>query len=330
VRWREADSFAGLSPTQRRFVTTTDDAGKTRVVFANGEAGARLPTGIENLKAVYRRGIGKPGNVRAGQISLLSTRPLGVKEVINPLRASGGANREGRDQARVNAPLAVKALDRLVSTRDYQDFARTFAGLGKAYATELTDGRRSVVHVTIAGAEDIPIDDESELVLNLRRALRDFGDAFLPVIVARRALLLLVVSARLRILEDYLWESVVTAARRALLDAFGFERRELGQDVARSEITSVMQAVPGVAYVDLDALGALPETVPGDDGERLQTPEEIADAVEAILTRELTNNRPIARVLARVAEFTGLKVRPAEIAVLSPDVPATLVLNQLT
>ena len=106
-------------------------------------SGARLPTGAANVKAVYRRGIGKGGNVRAGQITLLSTRPLGVKEVINPLRASGGADKEGRDQARRNTPLAVMALDRLVSTRDYADFARTFAGIGKALATEATDGARA-------------------------------------------------------------------------------------------------------------------------------------------------------------------------------------------
>ena len=36
----------------------------------------------------------RAGNVKAEQISLLSTRPLGVKEVINPLPASGGADRE--------------------------------------------------------------------------------------------------------------------------------------------------------------------------------------------------------------------------------------------
>lgn len=330
VRWREADGFAGLTPTQRRFITKTDDEDRTRVVFGNGHVGARLPTGVENVKVVYRRGIGKPGNVRAGQISLLSTRPLGVKDVLNPLRASGGADRENLDQARENVPLAVRALDRLVSTRDYQDFARTFAGIGKAHATELTDGRRSVVHVTIAGADDIPIDEGSDLLLNLRRALREFGDPIQPVVVARRALLLLVVSARIRILDDYLWEPVVTTARSALLERLGFARRDLGQDVTRSEVVSLIQDVPGVAYVDLDAFGALAETVPDPNGERLQTPQEIADAIAGILTREVTNNQPIPRVAARLAEFTGRDIRPAEIAVLSPDVSATLVLNQLS
>ena len=111
IEWHETDSLAGLSSTGRNLITKTDDEGKTTLTFGNGREGARLPTGVENIKAEYRNGIGKPGNVKAGQITLLMTRPLGVREVINPLRASGGADKESRDQARKNAPLAVKALD---------------------------------------------------------------------------------------------------------------------------------------------------------------------------------------------------------------------------
>ena len=77
--------LVGLGPRDRRFVTATDDDDNTAVVFGNGREGARPPTGIENVRAVYRSGIGKGGNVKADQISLLSTRPLGAKEVVNPL-----------------------------------------------------------------------------------------------------------------------------------------------------------------------------------------------------------------------------------------------------
>ena len=131
VEWHETDSLAGLHATDRNFVTKTDYDSKTSVIFGNGREGARLPTGIENIRAEYRNGIGKGGNVNAEQISLLATKPLGVKEVINPLRASSGADRENRDQARKSAPLAVMPLDRLVSVRDYKDFARLYAGIGK-------------------------------------------------------------------------------------------------------------------------------------------------------------------------------------------------------
>src|SRR4030095_15963226 len=131
------------------------------------------PTGVLNVNSTYPRGIGKPGNVKANQVSLLQTKPLGVKSVINPLAASGGADREDRDTARENAPLAVMALDRLVSLQDYGDFTRTFAGIAKASARLLSDGHRQLVHLTIAGADDIPIDPVSDLYKNLLIALRE-------------------------------------------------------------------------------------------------------------------------------------------------------------
>ncbi|MCV4771304.1 hypothetical protein OFC10_35250, partial [Escherichia coli] len=75
-----------------------------------------------------------------------------------------------------NAPKAVLALDRLVSVQDYADFASSFAGVGKALAREISAGGRQLVHVTIAGADDIPIDPSSDLYRNLYQALRDLGD----------------------------------------------------------------------------------------------------------------------------------------------------------
>jgi hypothetical protein len=93
LKWLEAAHLAGLGRTDRRYTLRTDDDGKTSVVFGDGVRGARLPTGRENITASYRNGIGKPGNVGANRISLLASRPLGVKGVINPIRASGGAQR---------------------------------------------------------------------------------------------------------------------------------------------------------------------------------------------------------------------------------------------
>jgi hypothetical protein len=315
VEWHETDTLAGLGPTDRNFITRTDDDAKTTVVFGNGTHSARPPTGIENITAVYRNGIGKSGNVKAEQVSLLATRPLGVKGVINPLRASGGADKESRDQARRNTPLAVIALDRLVSTDDYAAFARTFAGIGKASAVRLSDGHRQLVHLTIAGADDIPIDTTSDLYHNLHRALRDYGDPYLPIDIAVRELLALIISAKVRVLPDYQWESVAHDIRAALLDAFSFERRELGQSVFLSEVISVIQQVTGVAYVDVDVLESLSET-------------EIVDTVNLkAKLDQLQRADYIHAELARVA--ADKRILPAQLAYLTPAVPATLTLNPL-
>ena len=77
--------------------------------------GARLPSGQENVRAKYRKGIGLEGLVKAGQLSMLLTRPLGVKGVINPLDAGGAQDPEQIDDARANAPLKVLTLERVVS-----------------------------------------------------------------------------------------------------------------------------------------------------------------------------------------------------------------------
>ena len=43
----------------------------------------KLPTGAENVAAVYRSGVGLAGMVPADALSLLQTRPLGVRGVTN-------------------------------------------------------------------------------------------------------------------------------------------------------------------------------------------------------------------------------------------------------
>ncbi len=340
VQWHEADTLAGLGPKDRKFITRTDDAGKTAVIFGNGEQGARLPTGLSNVTSIYRNGIGKSGNVKAGQISLLQSRPLGVKAVINPLSASGGTDKENRDQARENAPLAVMALDRLVSVPDYADFSRTFAGIGKAVARKLSDTKRQLVHVTIAGAEDIPIDVTSDLYQNLLLALRKFGDPDLPVQVQLRELIVLVLSAKVRLAADYQWEPVATQIRATLLDDFGFQKRALGQPALLSEIIRAIQNTEGVEYVDVDAFGGVPEKQAQTDGTRqLLTLEQIAAAVQQIVNpraasilRKNTGRAefvPTSRVDSNLADFENGAPRPAQLALFTDAVPDTLILNQI-
>ncbi|HEX6925952.1 MAG TPA: putative baseplate assembly protein [Longimicrobiaceae bacterium] len=345
VRWPEQETLLGLEGNERGYTTRTDDEGNTTVIFGDGLRGARLPTGVENVTAVYRAGIGKGGNVGANEISVLATRPLGVKEVINPQRASGGADPESRDQARRNVPVAVLALDRLVSVRDYADFARVFAGIGKASAASISDGRRQVVHLTIAGADDIPIDPTSELYRNLLLALSRFGDPNVPLVVAPRELVILFLSARVKVGADYLWALVEPKIRAALLEALGFDRRDLGQDVRLSEVISVIQSVEGVEFVDVDLLDGIAESDVVDPEGTLD-PEALAARLEALAAATgatstgssvcTSARQPRQRVTVELARIDpsitdpDRRIRPAQIAYLNPELPDTLVLTEVT
>lgn len=254
VLWREAESFLGLEATERAFVTRRADDGKVTLQFGDGRTGARPATGVENLRAQYRVGLGLSGNVRAGQLSLLLSRPLGVSSVNNPLPATGGDDPESRDQARQNAPLTVLTLDRIVSLRDFEDFARAFAGIGKAQAEWVWSGARRVVFLTLAGPAGqqlLPGQPPLTLLLDAINAAREPSQ---HVEVGPHSARPFRISVRILLKDDYLAEPVYAAVSAALLDAFSFARREFGQSVTPSQVLAVMQAVPGVAAVDLDAL----------------------------------------------------------------------------
>ena len=332
VRWREVDALLNLAPGAQGFITRRDDDEKTSVLFGDGKQGARLPTGQENILAIYRNGIGRAGNVRAMQISLVTDKPLGVKAVSNPLRASGGADRDTRDQARRNAPLAVMALDRLVSVPDYADFARTFAGIGKAVATRLTHGRRQFIHVTIAGVDDAPIDLDSDLYQNLIDAYRRNGDPHLPVHVQIRTLRPLVIHAKVGVASEYPWETVAPQIRAVLFDTFGFEYRELGQDVFKSTVIAAIQNVRGVRYslVEIavltedqiiDSLQPQVESSPEKVGAEAVRPPNIFGLGDKVNSLRADQNIPIA-----LASAVG-QIRPAELAYLLPTVPEALLLE---
>jgi len=56
--WRPVTSFYGAAPNDRIYMCLMDDDGNTWVQFGDGKTGARLPAGVDNVKLIYRTGIG--------------------------------------------------------------------------------------------------------------------------------------------------------------------------------------------------------------------------------------------------------------------------------
>lgn len=254
VLWDESPTLYRVPPSERTFVTRRTDDQKTTAQFGDGVTGARLSSGVENVTATYRVGLGLGGMVKAKQISLLLTRSLGLKEVVNPLPASGAADAETRDEARENAPFTVLTLDRIVSMQDFEDYARAYPGIGKAQAAWLWQGEHKIVHITIAGADGGPISTVSALYKNLRLSMENVRDPGPGVQIASFVPLSFNVQAKLLVTRGYLTDKVQAAVTAAVLDAFSFHRRAFGQAVTKSELYSVMQGVEGVDAVDLDQL----------------------------------------------------------------------------
>ncbi len=254
VLWEESASLYGLTRRDEKYTVRIEDGGTANVLFGDGISGARLPTGEYNVTAIYRSGTGLSGQVDAGLLTLLKTRPLGVKGVTNPLAATGAADPESMDNARTNAPLTVRTLDRIVSLQDYEDFARTFSGIGKAQAVALWSGEHHLVHLTIAGADGKPVDPASDLYENLVDAMEAVRDPAQMVRVDQYDSLLFNLKAGLVIDARYIAADVLTDAEAALKDAYAFAKRFFGQPVTAAEAVTILQGVEGVIAVDLDQL----------------------------------------------------------------------------
>lgn len=260
ILWDEEKSLYWLDRKNRAFITQLADDGTVTVRFGDGKTGARLPTGSENVTATYRVGTGMQGMVKASQLSLLISRPLGVQGVINPLAPTGADEPEKLENARQNAPMKVLTLDRVVSLTDYEDFSRAFSGIGKASAVWLWSGEIRYVHITIASADGKVVDPTSDTYKNLWKAIDESKDPVVQFRIDTFTLLSFDISARILVNEKYIRDKVFAAVKDALINAFSFANRNFGQPVAESEINAVIQGVEGVVAVDLneDALKKIP------------------------------------------------------------------------
>jgi hypothetical protein len=187
-------------------------------------------------------------------LSLLKKRPFGVRSVTNPVAASGAADPEKLENARTNAPLTVLTLDRIVSLQDFEDFARAFAGIGKAQAVSLWNGESYLVHITLADDDGDPVTDDTKSKLG--DAIDNARDPSVDVMLDNYERLTFALEATVQYDAAYLADKVHAQIEDALGKAFSFDERSFGQPVTAAEIYAAIHQVEGVIAVDLDALYA--------------------------------------------------------------------------
>ena len=309
VAWAEQPSLYAAEPNDANFVVRIADDGAATVRFGDGKHGARLPTGQENVTATYRVGIGQAGEVGAGALTLLKTRPLGVRSVTNPVAAGGAEDPEPLASARTNAPQTVLTLDRIVSLQDFTDFANAFAGVGKAQAVAIRQGERLLIHLTIADASGNPVQPGDALFLNLRDAIDAARDPAAMVELASFTPLTFRLKATVQYASRYLETDVRTALEAALRAAFAFAQREFGQPVTSAEIMEVVHGVAGVIALDLDELAYV--VAP-----QATATQKLQGLVKALQPRNVTADALLPAHTARVA---GKQIQPAELLLLDQN-----------
>ena len=347
VRWDEREQLHDAGRDEQCYVTHVSDQQMTSVVFGDGEHGVRPPTGQDNIRAVYRSGLGTGGNVKSAQIDQVVGGPLGVKGVSNPLPATGGTEPDAVSHVRARAPLAVTAMDRLVSTQDYADFALNFGGIGRATA----ERRGRVVHVTVAGTVPDPLPRDGLLLRNLEQALRLAGDPSQQFELHPHRPSLLVIVAKVAIDPRREWALVEWEVRKVVGDTFHFERADFSKDAFLSSLIATIQGVAGVEYVDVDTFDAVQSTeaqiltkklaglslrprieARGLESAPVPGPPADGDPVNAANGRDANDARGRTEPPGGGSpngNSAAMELVGAELIYLTPDVPDTLILEQI-
>ncbi|MCR2815097.1 putative baseplate assembly protein [Microbacterium jiangjiandongii] len=152
--WTEVEHFGAPPPQGAETHLYTVDRAEGVITFApaaqiadptTGElttqplALAEVPAPGRRILAWYRHGGGANGNVAAGTLTVLKDAVPGVT-VTNPAAATGGRDRETLENAMIRGPQSIHTLDRVVTARDYEQFAvAASGGVSRARAVTRAD-----------------------------------------------------------------------------------------------------------------------------------------------------------------------------------------------
>jgi predicted phage baseplate assembly protein len=246
VEWIEVQSFFGQLSNAQVFITHEDDQGKTHVIFGDGEFGARLPTGINNIIASYRYGSGAdiPG---MGTLTVVLKPQPGLQSIRNPVAVGEGSDPDPSAKLRRLASRSVLTFNRAVSAEDYEAIAAQAPGVTRAKAALAFDPVEQRPRVTVW------VGDDAEAVAAARTAITSAADPnrFPAILLARRVQVSLTVSLVIDSRRNN--QPVLNAVRIALLDPdnglLGLNALEIGQPIYDSQLYAACVAVPGVLAV---------------------------------------------------------------------------------
>jgi hypothetical protein len=150
IQWQERDDFLNSSPNDHHYVTSLNENGSIKITFGDGIRGSTLPTGVDNIHAQYRVGMGFKGNLQPNTPLVPQENNPAIKSVSIPAGSYGGAEKILTQQKRNYRPH-ILTLGRAVSLEDYSNIATTFGEISKARAYMIMkDGLETVVLI-VAG-----------------------------------------------------------------------------------------------------------------------------------------------------------------------------------
>ncbi|WP_321822938.1 baseplate J/gp47 family protein [Pyramidobacter piscolens] len=265
--WNAVDGFADSADTDRVYMTELDGQGIAWIIFGDGEHGM-IPPANSLIKASYSVGIGAAGNVAAGSIIKLRTLLVDGNgdradvSVTNASAASGGAEPETIDHAKLYAPRFFETQDRCVTESDYETAAIAFndpqsgrVAKARAVVTQQTgDANIVTVYILTYSAKTWQASTPSEALKNsLQVFLQERAMLTTVVDVKNGKTQAVDITASIKVQHGFEWESVKSDMIAALHGFFDVNLRDIGQSVRFSDLNSLLDDIQGVEWVEFTA-----------------------------------------------------------------------------
>jgi hypothetical protein len=266
--WKRFPSLFDRPPTTEIYIVREDSNGESWVQFGDGKTGARLPSGLNNIIATQRTGIGAYGalkpdtTVQGGKLDRLDK--IWLSDI-----ATGGEQPETGANAKAAAPGKIQSLGRLVSLQDFEQETLAIQGVSKAAAIwePIQNAPMVVLTVLMERGREQEI-QEVRQILNTYNRCR--GAQRFPIYVRPGKLRYVYLDVTIGIDPTFRPELVKRDIQIAIgifgeegngIDGtaglFGLRHRQFGEPEYETRIAATIQNVGGVVWVRVSAFGLL-------------------------------------------------------------------------
>lgn len=269
--WTYAATLFDRDPDEEIYIVREDADNNSYVQFGDGKTGARLPTGFENVTAVFRTGTGAFGALQEGT-KVQGGKLEGLDKIQMPDVSSGGSEPEDGANARDAAPARVQSLDRLVGLKDFESEVSAISGVARARAAwQLVNNIPAVVITVLmqtGRAEEI--DPVSQVIRNYNICRGPNRHAVI-VEQGRRQFVRVEVdvafdpSFRQELVKEDIAAALGTNSGKTKNEAdnlyglFGLKHRQFEQPEYANTIVGIVQGVPGVKWAIVRVFERLPD-----------------------------------------------------------------------
>lgn len=257
--WTIVGNFIESSATDKVYRIYTDENDITTVEFGDGVKGKIPDAGVGNIVFKYRVGGGVEGNqVGPNKLTRFPAQHTFVDSVTNPLRPSGGQEKESVETAKVNAPASLISMERAVRHDDYAVQAMKVSGVSSASASR--DSRSPLIEiVTLAayGENLVPTGTWNKWTQTGSGLLGQVGEHLLtlctiPIILDIRSCRPIYANVAFEVffIRTIHIEDGLAAVRNTIRDYFSSENREIGALLPVSGLIARIEQTYGVDYLN--------------------------------------------------------------------------------